>query len=184
MHYAGDAVLSKFDAALDALSCATDVQTRLRTCNAELPADQRVEFRIGVNLGDVIEDHGDIYGEGVNVAARLESLADPGGVCISESKVAVGAKLACEYEPMGEQRVKNIADPVRAYRVLLTNTDGAPLPQAKPAIKLPDGPSLAILPFTCLFSLACGHPCRELQGDWSARQRDGCSERSSAFEAG
>ena len=148
MHYAGDAVLTKFDAALDALSCATDVQTRLRTCNADLPADQRVEFRMGVNLGDVIEDRGDIYGEGVNVAARLESLADPGGVCVSESvKVAVGAKLACEYEPMGEQRVKNIADPVRAYRVLLTSSGGAPLPAAKPALKLPDRPSLAILPF-------------------------------------
>jgi TolB-like protein/class 3 adenylate cyclase/Flp pilus assembly protein TadD len=148
MHYAGDAVLTKFDAAVDALSCATDVQTRLRACNADLPADQRVEFRMGVNLGDVIEDRGDIYGEGVNVAARLESLADPGGVCVSESvKVAVGAKLACAYEPMGEQRVKNIADPVRAYRVLLTGSGGAPLPAAKPALKLPDRPSLAILPF-------------------------------------
>ncbi len=148
MHYAGDAVLARFDAALDALSCATDVQTRLRTCNADLPTEQRVEFRVGVNLGDVIEDRGDIYGEGVNVAARLESLADPGGVCISDSvKVAIGGKLSCEYESMGEQRVKNIAEPVRAYRVLLTSSSGAPLPSAKPAIKPPDGPSLAILPF-------------------------------------
>jgi TolB-like protein/Flp pilus assembly protein TadD len=148
MHYAGDAVLAKFEAVLDALSCATDVQKRLRTCNADLPADQRVEFRVGVNLGDVIEDRGDIYGEGVNVAARLESLADPGGVCISESvKVAIGSKLSCEYESMGQQRVKNIADPVQAYRVLLTSSSGAPLPSAKPAIKLPDQPSIAILPF-------------------------------------
>ncbi|MFQ5938332.1 MAG: tetratricopeptide repeat protein, partial [Acidiferrobacterales bacterium] len=148
MHYAGDAVLAKFDAALDALSCATDVQERLRICNANLPAGQRVEFRVGVNLGDVIEDRGDIYGEGVNVAARLESLADPGGVCISESvKVAIGGKLPCEYEFMGQQRVKNIADPVQAYRVLLTSSSSAPLPLAKPAIKLPDQPSIAILPF-------------------------------------
>ncbi len=146
MHYAGDAVLARFDAALDALSCATDVQERLRTCNTDLPADERVEFRVGVNLGDVIEDRGDIYGEGVNVAARLESLADAGGICISESvKVAVGSKLACECESMGEQRVKNIAESVRAYRVLLTTS--TPLPSAKPAIKLPDGPSLAILSF-------------------------------------
>ena len=70
MHYAGDAVLAKFGAALDGLACATDVQKRLRTCNADLAPDQRVEFRVGVNLGDVIEDRGDIYGEGVNVAAR------------------------------------------------------------------------------------------------------------------
>jgi adenylate cyclase len=148
MHYAGDAVLAKFNAALDALSCATDVQTRLRTCNADLPDDERVEFRVGVNLGDVIEERGDIYGEGVNVAARLESLADPGGVCISESvKVAIGSKLPCEYESMGEQRVKNITDPVHAYRVLLTSSDGAPPPFAKPAIKPPDHPSIAILPF-------------------------------------
>jgi TolB-like protein/Flp pilus assembly protein TadD len=145
MHYAGDAVLAKFDAVLDALSCATDVQARLRACNADLSPDQRVEFRIGVNLGDVIEDRGDIYGEGVNVAARLESLASPGGVCISESvKVAVGSKLPCEYESMGEQRVKNITDPVQAYRVQPTDT---PLPPAKPAIKPPDQPSIAILPF-------------------------------------
>ncbi len=146
MHYAGDAVLAKFDAALDALSCATDAQARLRACNADLAAEQRVEFRVGVNLGDVIEDRGDIYGEGVNVAARLESLADAGGICISESvKVAVGNKLVCECEPMGEQRVKNIAEPVRAYRVLLTTSTS--LASAKPAIKLPDGPSLAILSF-------------------------------------
>lgn len=148
MHYAGDAVLAKFDAALDALSCATDVQRRLRTSNADLPPDQRVEFRVGVNLGDVIEDRGDIYGEGVNVAARLESLADPGGICISESvKVAIGSKLPCTYESIGEQRVKNIADLVRAYRVLLTGPSGAQLPSAKSAIKPPDSPSLAILPF-------------------------------------
>lgn len=148
MHYAGDAVLARFDAALDALTCANDVQTRLGTCNADLPADQRVEFRVGVNLGDVIEDRGDIYGEGVNVAARLESLADPGGVCISESvRLAIGSKLPCEYESMGEQRVKNIAGPIQAYRVLLTGSGGKPLPSAKPAIKPPAQPSIAILPF-------------------------------------
>ena len=148
MHYAGDAVLAKFDAAIDAVSCAADIQTRLRACNLELPADRRVEFRVGVNLGDVIEDRGDIYGDGVNVAARLESLAEPGGVCISESiRVAAGGKLPCEYEPMGEQRVKNIAEPVRAYRLLLTSSAGAPLPSARSAIRVPDGPSLAIMPF-------------------------------------
>ncbi|MFQ6022310.1 MAG: tetratricopeptide repeat protein [Acidiferrobacterales bacterium] len=148
MHYAGDAVLAKFDAVLDALSCARDVQERLRARNADLPADRRLEFRIGVNLGDVIEDRSDIYGEGVNLAARLESLADAGGICISESvKVAIGNKLSCQYESLGEQRVKNIAEPIRAYRVLLTPGDGRAAPPAKPVIKLPDRPSLAILPF-------------------------------------
>ncbi len=151
-HYAGDAVLAKFDAALDALSCASDMQKCLRTSNASLPADQRLEFRVGVNLGDVIEDRGDIYGEGVNVAARLESLADAGGICISESiKVAIGSKLSWQYQFLGEQRVKNIADPVRAYRVVVTpaGAGSATLP-AKPAIKLPGKPSLAILPFKTL----------------------------------
>lgn len=148
-HYAGDAVLAKFDAVLDALSCATDIQERLRNSNTNLPADQRLEFRVGVNLGDVIEDRGDIYGEGVNVAARLESLADPGDLCISESvKVAIGNKLPCQYEFLGEQQFKNIADPIRAYRVLLTPADpSGEMPPAKPALTRPDRPSIAILPF-------------------------------------
>ena len=146
-HYAGDAVLAKFDAVLDALSCATDIQERLRNSNTNLPADQRLEFRVGVNLGDVIEDRGDIYGEGVNVAARLESLADPGDMCISESvKVAIGNKLPCQYEFLGEQQFKNIADPIRAYRVLLTPADpSGETPPAKPTLTLPDRPSIAIL---------------------------------------
>ncbi len=130
-HYAGDAVLAKFDAVLDALSCATDMQKCLNTSNANLPADQRLEFRVGVNLGDVIEDRGDIYGEGVNVAARLESLAEAGGICISESiRVAIGNKLSCQYQLLGEQQFKNIADPVRTYRVVVTpaNVGTATLP--------------------------------------------------------
>jgi len=85
MHYAGDAVLAKFDAVIDAVSCATDIQKQLGTRNADLPADERLLFRMGINLGDVIQDRGDIYGDGVNVAARLEGLADAGGICISES---------------------------------------------------------------------------------------------------
>ena len=85
MHYAGDAVLAMFEAVVDALSCAAHIQNVLGTRNDDLPDDRKVQFRIGVNLGDVIEDRGDIYGDGVNVAARLESLAEPGGICISES---------------------------------------------------------------------------------------------------
>src|SRR5688572_9511393 len=83
MHYAGDAVLATYAAVVDAVSSAVEIQQQLRQRNEELPAERRVEFRIGVNLGDVIEDRGDVYGDGVNVAARLESLAEAGGVCIS-----------------------------------------------------------------------------------------------------
>ena len=134
MHYAGDAVLAMFEAVVDALSGAVAIQDALRTQNQDLPDERKVEFRIGVNLGDVIEDRGDIYGDGVNVAARLESLAEPGGVCVSESvRTAVGNKLSLGYESMGEQHVKNIREPVKAYRVLLDQqsktTDAEPKPR-------------------------------------------------------
>ena len=129
MHYAGDAVLAMFEAVVDALSGAVAIQNELQTQNQDLPDERKVQFRIGVNLGDVIEDRGDIYGDGVNVAARLESLAEPGGVCVSESvRTAVGNKLSLSYESMGEQHVKNIKEPVKAYRVLLdqeAETSGA-----------------------------------------------------------
>jgi len=150
MHYAGDAVLAMFDAVVDALSCATAIQTELGLRGAELPEDQRLNFRIGLNLGDVIEDRGDIYGDGVNIAARLESLADPGGICISGSvHDAIGNKLAAEYEYMGEQQVKNIDKPVRAYRMLSAVKTISDAPTAKPTeLKLPDKPSIAVLPFT------------------------------------
>ena len=104
MHYAGDAVLAKFDAVVDAVSSATDIQIQLASQNNKLPDDRKVYFRIGVNLGDVIEDRGDIYGDGVNIAARLESLAYPGGICISEAvRSAVKKKFDLHYEEMGEQ---------------------------------------------------------------------------------
>ncbi len=118
MHYAGDAVLAKFDAVVDALSCATDIQQLLAAQNEALPDERRVYLRIGVNLGDVIEDRGDIYGDGVNVAARLESLADAGGICISDAvRSAVKKKLDLDYEDMGKQVLKNIEEPVHAFRV-------------------------------------------------------------------
>jgi class 3 adenylate cyclase/pimeloyl-ACP methyl ester carboxylesterase len=118
MHYAGDAVLAMFDSAADALSCASMVQSDLKQRNAELPMARRLQFRIGVNLGDVIEDRGDIYGDGVNIAARLESLAEPGGICVSASVYdTVSSSLPFDYAFMGEQKVKNIEKPVRVYRV-------------------------------------------------------------------
>ncbi len=134
MHYAGDAVLAMFEAVVDSLSCAAFIQRELEIRNEELPEAQRVLFRIGVNLGDVIEDRGDIYGDGVNIAARLESLAEPGGICISESvHTAVAEKLPLDYEFLGEQSVKNIAKPVRVYRARLQPDVELPLPPAAPA---------------------------------------------------
>jgi TolB-like protein/class 3 adenylate cyclase/Flp pilus assembly protein TadD len=128
MHYAGDAVLAMFDAVADAVLCAAQIQRSLEIHNADLPEEQKVRFRIGVNLGDVIEDRGDIYGDGVNVAARLESLAEPGGICIAGSiHDAVGTRLPLEYEFMGEQQVKNIEQPVRAYSARVSI--GSELPQ-------------------------------------------------------
>jgi TolB-like protein/Tfp pilus assembly protein PilF len=149
MHYAGDAVLAKFAAVVDAMLSAVAIQGELNTRNADLPDERRVEFRIGVNLGDVIEDRGDIYGDGVNVAARLESLSRPGGICISESvRTAIGNNLALEFEFMGEQDVKNIAEPVRAYRVLY---DSGTVPErdltSQSELHSPAELSIAALPF-------------------------------------
>ncbi len=150
VHYAGDAVLADFATVSDSLSCAVDVQRHLKDCNQDLPDDRKVQFRIGINLGEVIVDQDEIYGDGVNVAARLESLAEPGGICISESvRTAIGKKLPLSYEFMGEQEVKNIAEPVRAYRVQqgLDEVTERPSPEVG-AISLADKPSIAVLPFT------------------------------------
>jgi adenylate cyclase len=128
VHYAGDAVLAQFPTASEALACAAHAQQSLSHENAELAGDRKIQFRVGVNLGEVIVDRDDIYGDGVNVAARLESLAEPGGICVSESvHSAVGNKLPLDYEFMGEKAVKNIEKPVRAYHARLR--DGAELPK-------------------------------------------------------
>jgi adenylate cyclase len=120
----GDNLLADFASVLDAVRCAVEIQEDLRTRNAELPDDHKMEFRIGVNLGDVVVEGERIYGDGVNIAARLESLAEAGGICISRTVyVNVENKLAYEYEYMGEQKVKNIAKPIQAYRVLSSPGD-------------------------------------------------------------
>lgn len=147
VHYAGDAVLADFSTVTEALESSTAIQRELAGRNRDLPDGSKVQFRIGVNLGEVIVDRDDIYGDGVNIAARLESLADPGGICISESvRNAIGKKLDLGYEFMGEQSVKNIEDPVRAYRVELEA--GA---VSGPAVATPrrdyEKPSIAVLPF-------------------------------------
>lgn len=146
VHYAGDAVLAEFGTVSNALSCAVDVQRDLMARNQDLPDDRRVLFRIGINLGEVIADQDEIYGDGVNVAARLEGLAEPGGICISDSvRTAIGKKLPLDYESLGERQMKNIEEPVRAYRVRLDDQKvSSPSPSAEALAK----PSLAVLPFS------------------------------------
>src|SRR5467141_4534600 len=124
---AGDSVLAEFASVVEAVNCAVDSQSALKAENAKLPPDRRMQFRIGVNLGDVMVEGDQIYGDGINVAARLESLADPGGICISGTVYEqVRDKLALSYEDRGEQTVKNIARPVHVWRVVL---DGAVAPR-------------------------------------------------------
>jgi adenylate cyclase len=116
----GDNVLAEFSSVVDAVQCAVAVQKEFQARNAELPENRRMEFRIGINLGDVIEEEQRIYGDGVNIAARLEALADPGGICVSKTAFdQIETKLPLGYEYLGEQEVKNIPKPVGAYRVLM-----------------------------------------------------------------
>jgi adenylate cyclase len=116
----GDNVLAEFSSVVDAVQCAVAVQQEIKTRNAELPDTRRMEFRIGINLGDVIDEEGRIYGDGVNISARLEALADPGGICVSKTAFdQIETKLPLGYEYLGEQSVKNIPKPVGAYRVLM-----------------------------------------------------------------
>ncbi len=126
------------------------MQREIAARNADVPAERRIDFRIGVNLGDIIIDENDIFGDGVNVAARLEALAEPGGICVSRVvRDQVRDKLAIAFEDMGEQQVKNIARPVRAYRILFAEKAGVPSipPETVAPRPLPDRPSIAVLPF-------------------------------------
>ena len=115
----GDNLLSEFISAVDAVNCAVEIQRDLAERNAELPYERKMEFRIGVNVGDVVEEDDRIYGDGVNIAARVEGLAEAGGICISgRAYDQVGNKFGLEYEDLGEHNVKNITRPIRVYRVL------------------------------------------------------------------
>jgi len=116
----GDNLLAEFGSVVDATECAVKIQEELKTKNAELPDNRKMRFRIGVNLGDVVEEADRIYGDGINIAARIEGLAEPGGICISRTAYDhVKNKLEVGYEYLGEHSVKNIAEPVRVYRVLM-----------------------------------------------------------------
>jgi adenylate cyclase len=142
----GDNLLAEFISVMDATECAVKIQKELNTRNAELPEDKRMEFRIGINLGDVIEDKGKIYGDGVIIAARLEKLAKAGGICISGTvHDQVKNKLSLKYEYLGEKPVKNISEPIRAYLILM-KPSGVSIEKTR-ELKFPDKPSIAVLPF-------------------------------------
>jgi adenylate cyclase len=137
----GDGALVEFASAVDAVRCAMDIQRAMTDRNVDIPEHRQIAFRIGINVGDIITDEGDIYGDGVNIAARIESLAESGTVCISDNAYQqIKGKLSLDLTDMGEQQLKNIERPVRVYRV---RCDGLP----GPALSLPERPSVAVLPF-------------------------------------
>src|SRR6516162_4382234 len=145
-----DGMLIEFASVVDAVRCAVVVQKGMEDRNANLPERERIRFRIGINVGDVMVDEGDIFGDGVNVAARLQTLAEPGEICVSPSvREQVGEKLPIGFADMGQHGIKNIARPVRVYRV---EKRGEPRPEpvdeaAAEPLALPDRPSIAVLPF-------------------------------------
>ena len=138
----GDGVLVEFASAVDAVRCAMELQRNIAEHNTDIPEDRRIEFRIGINVGDIIVDEDDIYGDGVNIAARVETLATPGAICLSDNAFQqIKGKLALDVSDMGEQQLKNIAQPIRVYGVRF---DGSPV---SPVLALSDKPSIAVLPF-------------------------------------
>ncbi len=142
----GDNVLAEFTSVVDAINCAVEIQRELAERNADLPEERKMEFRIGVNLGDVVEEGERIYGDGVNIAARVENLAEGGGICISGTVYdSIEGKLGLEYEYLGEHRVKNIAKPVRVYQVSMESV--ATQTTFVKHLEPPDRPSIAVLPF-------------------------------------
>jgi len=146
----GDGLLVEFASVVDAVRCAVDIQREMASRNTDVAADRRIEFRIGINLGDIIKDGREIYGDGVNVAARLEALAAPGGICVSRVvRDQVRDKLGFAFDDRGEQQVKNIARPVRVFDVNLVGDTMTPAPDfiARTPLPLPDKPSIAVLPF-------------------------------------
>ena len=155
----GDGLLLEFASIVDALRCAVEMQAALAESNALLPADRRIDFRIGINVGDIVVEDGDIFGDGVNVAARLEGLAEPRGICVSARvQEDAAGRLDLVFEDIGEQALKNITRPIRAYRVGARSPRPSPPPRAEEGsalgarvgaaeLPLPDKPSIAVLPF-------------------------------------
>jgi adenylate cyclase len=145
----GDGMLVEFASVVDAVHAAVETQQAVIDHNSDVPADKRIEFRIGINLGDVVIDGDDIQGDGVNVAARLEGLAEPGGICVSGMVYeGVRDRIDVPFEDLGEQEVKNIDRPVRVWRWVADGSAEAGTPETTDALPLPDKPSIAVLPFT------------------------------------
>jgi TolB-like protein/class 3 adenylate cyclase/Tfp pilus assembly protein PilF len=149
----GDGLLVEFASAVDAARCAVAVQHRVAQHNSDTPQQRRIEFRIGIHVGDIIIDDNDIFGDGVNIAARLEGIAEPGGVCISDdAQRQIRGKVDIAFDDMGPQTLKNIAEPMRAWRLRTEPAPGStaqpkPPAEAAPALALPEKPSIAVLPF-------------------------------------
>jgi adenylate cyclase len=175
----GDGLLVEFASVVDAVRSAVEMQRAMAQRNTDIPPARRIEFRIGIHQGDIVVEDGDIFGDGVNLAARLEGLADPGGICISGRVHAdVAGKLDVGFEDLGEQQLKNISRPVRVFRVRPEGPLPNPRPQAGEgrvgALSLPHKPSLAVLPFQNM----TGDPEQEYFATaWSRRS----SSRSAAF---
>jgi adenylate cyclase len=149
----GDGMLVEFASAVDAARCAVEIQRAMIQQNADVLPELRIEFRIGIHVGDIIIDDNDIFGDGVNIAARLEGIAAPGGVCISDdAHRQIRGKIDITFDDMGEQTLKNIAEPMRAWRMRLAGEDASAIRPGSPPIRvqdlaLPDKPSIVVLPF-------------------------------------
>ncbi len=144
----GDGALVEFASVVDAVTCAAAIQKGMTGRNDSVAADRHFELRIGVHLGDIIVEGEDIYGEGVNVAARLEGLAEPGGICLSSDAYRqVRGKVEVDFEDLGEREVKNLVEPLRVYRVAINGPSPAPTLTPTKPLPLPDKPSIAVLPF-------------------------------------
>ncbi len=145
----GDGMLVEFHSVADAVRCAVEVQDRMKRRNSDVSDDRRMEFRIGINLGDIIFEDGDIYGEGVNIAARVEQLAEVGGICVTAAVHGqVDGRLDVAFEDLGDKTLKNISRPVRVYRVLSAPRDGEPATSKTAPTEAVVKPTVAVLPFT------------------------------------
>ncbi len=174
----GDGLLLEFPSVVDAVRCMIQVQTETAAKVADMPEDRRITFRVGVNIGDIIIDGDDIFGDGVNVAARLQEIAAPGGMCVS-SRVHddVRDRLEAIFEDGGSQTLKNIARPVQVWH--WASGSGSALEPVRPALAVPDRPSIAVLPFQNM----SGDPEQEYSHRSPTRARPSTSSRSGANSA-